>query len=84
MTGKHRLKSRRTEHTARHRAIELVDARTLTAHLLTDAAIAAGRLAKGRYVAICGQDVLSASLAESGRGRCSSCVSVPAQRSRPS
>jgi hypothetical protein len=82
MTGKHRLKSRRTEHAARHRAIELVDARTLTAHLLTDAAIAAGRLPRGQYIARCGQDVLPASLAEPGRNRCLSCVSIPRQRSR--
>jgi hypothetical protein len=84
MPGKHRLKRHRAEHTARHRAVELVDARTLTAHLLTDAAIAAGRLAKSRYVALCGQDVLPASLVEPGRDRCPSCISISAQRSRTS
>jgi hypothetical protein len=82
MTGKHRLKSRRTEHTARHRAIELVDARTLTAHFLTMDALTAGRLPKGRYIARCGQDVLPASLTEPGRNRCLSCVPIPSQRTR--
>ena len=84
MPGKHRLKGRRAEHTARHRAVELVDARTLTAHLLTDTAIAAGRLAKGRYIALCGQDVLPASLVEPGRRHFLSCVSIPTQRARMS
>jgi len=82
MPGKHWLKSLRAEHAARHRAVELVDARTLTAHLLTDAAIAAGQLAKGRYIALCGQDVLPASLAEPGRSRFPSCIWIPSQRSR--
>lgn len=84
MTGKHRLKTRRAEHTVpRHRPVEVVDAHTPTAHFLTHDAFAAGRLPKGRYIALCGQDVLPASLAEPGRGRCSSCVSIPTQRSRP-
>ena len=82
MPGKHRLKSLRAEHTARQRAVELVDACTLTAHFLTLDALAAGRLPKGCYIALCGQDVLPASLAEPGRGRCLLCTSVPSQRSR--
>jgi hypothetical protein len=83
MPGKHRLKHRRAEHTARHRTVEVIDAHTLTTHVLTNDAFAAGRLPKGSYTALCGQDVLPASLVEPGRGRCASCVSVPAQRSRP-
>jgi hypothetical protein len=83
MPVKHRLKRRRAEHTARHRTIKVIDAHTLTTHVLINDAFAAGRLLKGRYIALCGQDVLPASLVEPGRGRCSSCVSIPAQRSRP-
>jgi hypothetical protein len=82
MTGKHRLKSRRAEYTARQRAVELVDARTLTARFLTMDALAAGRLPKGRYIALCGHDVLPASLAEPGRGRCLLCIPIPTQRLR--
>ena len=62
MAGKHSLKTRRVQHTSRHRAIEVVDAHTLTAHFLTMEALDAGRLPKGRYIACCGQDVLPASL----------------------
>jgi hypothetical protein len=82
MAGKHRLRNRRVQHTTRHRAVEVVDARTLTAHVLTMDALAAGRLPKGRYTALCGQDVLPACLTEPGRNRCPSCVSIPSQRSR--
>jgi hypothetical protein len=82
MPGKHRLKSLRAEYTARQRAVELVDARTLTAHFLTLDALASGRLPKGRYIALCGQDVLPASLAEPGRGRCRLCIPIPSQKSR--
>lgn len=80
MPPKHRLKCRRTEHSVPHqRTVELVDARTLTAHLLTDAAITAGRLANGRYIALCGQDVIPACPVEAGQSRCASCVSIPTQ-----
>ena len=84
MAGKHRLKGRHVQHTTRHRATEVVDARTLTAHFLTDDAFAAGSRPKGRYIALCGQEVLPASLVEPGRGRCPSCVLIPTQRSRSS
>jgi hypothetical protein len=47
MTGRHRLKGRNVvQRTTRHRAIEVVDARTLTTHCLTVDALAAGRLPK--------------------------------------
>lgn len=72
------------QHTTRHRAVEVVDARTRTAHFLTRDALAAGRDPKGRYIALCGQDVLPASLVEPGSHRCPSCVSIPSQRSRSS
>lgn len=84
MPAKHRLKRRRTEDPApRQRAIELVDACTLTAHFLTMDALAAGRLPEGRYIALCGQDLVPACLVEPGRDRCASCVSIPTQKSRP-
>lgn len=85
MPPKHRLRGRRPKSTAPHqcappkRAVELVDARTLTAHFLTTDALAAGRYAAGRYIALCGQEVVPACLVEPGRGRCASCVSIPTQ-----
>ena len=84
MTGKHRLRNRRvqTQHITRHRAVEVVDARTLTTHFLTMDALATGRLPKGRYITLCGQDVLPASLVEPGRNRCLSCAPIPIQRLR--
>jgi hypothetical protein len=83
MAGRHRLKGRRQkipQHGVPHRAIEVVDARTLTAHFLTADAMAAGRLPEGRYTALCGEDVLPACLVEPGAGRCSLCVVIPRQR----
>jgi hypothetical protein len=56
----------------------MVDAHTLTAHLLTDEALAVGRRGEGRYTALCGVDVLPASLTAAERGFCRSCISVPA------
>jgi hypothetical protein len=81
MPGRHRLTSRRTEHTALRRAVEVVDAHTFAARFLTNKTLAAGRHPKGRDIALCGQDVLPASLAEAGRGRRPSCISIPTQRS---
>lgn len=67
--GKHRRRERR------HRiTIPLVDAHTLMAHYLTDEAFAAGRLAAGRYVALCGRDVLPASLTVAEVDHCRRCV----------
>jgi hypothetical protein len=80
MVGKHRLRNRQVQRTSRPRVVEVVDARTLTAHFLTLDAMAAGRLPQGRYIAVCDQDVLPASLVESGRTRCPSCVLLPSQR----
>lgn len=81
MPGRHRLKGRRAETTpAPRRAVEVIDAHTFTAHFLTMEALAAGRHPQGRYIALCGQDVVPASLTEPGNGRCSFCVAVPGQR----
>ncbi|MGH3888954.1 MAG: hypothetical protein ACRDSZ_20760 [Pseudonocardiaceae bacterium] len=87
MAGKHRsigalrswlLADRQAQQatTARPAAIEMVDARTLATHLVTDEAVAAGRRGKGRYFALRGVEVLAASLTEPGRGRCPSCRSI--------
>jgi hypothetical protein len=61
--------------------VEMVDARTLQAHLLTDEALAAGRRGEGRYVALCGVDVLPAALVTREARYCRLCTPVPAQRS---
>ena len=40
MIGRHRFRDRRVQRTTRHRDVEVVDARTLTAHFLTMEALA--------------------------------------------
>ncbi|MGQ0716901.1 MAG: hypothetical protein ACT4NP_06205 [Pseudonocardiales bacterium] len=54
------------------------------AHLLTDTAMTTGRGAKGRYVALCGTEVLPAALVAAPEGYCRSChaATVPTQRRR--
>jgi hypothetical protein len=75
-TGRHRRGSD-VLRTSRHRRyVPLVDARTLTEHLLTDDAVAAGRLPAGRYVALCGLVILPASLTVGERDRCRECMAV--------
>ena len=82
MAGRHRLGRRRQQvaQPSSQRAIEVVDARTLTEHLLTMDLLTAGRLPHGRYTALCGEDVLPACLTEPGTGWCSACVAIPGQR----
>lgn len=72
--GKHRA-GRPAWHliAARRRTIDVVDAATHTAHRLTQAALAAGRRGKGRYVALCGMEVRPASLTVSERDYCGPC-----------
>ena len=48
--------------------LAMTDATTGTAHLVTDESVAAGRRAGGRYVAVCGAQVLAASLTTLGVG----------------
>lgn len=91
MPGRHSLRARRAERAAYRRATELVDAQTGQAHALTGSAVAAGRLPRGRYVALCGQEVLPVSLTEPVCSYCPSCfarsqtaLSIPTQRSRSS
>jgi hypothetical protein len=81
--AQHRLTSRRTRADLRH-TVDIVDLRTGTIHLLTSAAAAAGTNPQGRYVALCGADIIRADdLTDPGFSRyCWSCRSViPRQRS---
>jgi hypothetical protein len=75
--GRHTLKHKKAERTAYRGAAEVVDARTLRAHLLTLDALAAGKSAEGRYLlsaATVNDDVVPASLVEPGCERCGSRV----------
>lgn len=65
--------------TERVRITTVTDARTATAHLVTDDAAAAGRSA-GRYRAVCGELVLAASLTTPERRSCRACVQWRAAR----
>jgi hypothetical protein len=67
-------------HAGRH-AVEMVDARTGTAHFLTIDAAADG-LPRGQYVAICGEEVLPAALVAREARYCRLCAPLPVQRSR--
>lgn len=65
--------------------VKLVEVGSRLAHLLTRDAHAMGLLPKGRYLALCGADVLPAALVEPGSARyCRTCVEasavVPLQR----
>ncbi len=79
--GRHTL--RRARLTVRRRPlIAWVDLRTSLTHLLTPDAAAAGRRGGGRYIAVCGAEVIPASMTEPGRGDCEPCrtSSIPTQR----
>jgi hypothetical protein len=81
--AQHRLTSRRTRAALRH-TVDMMDLRTGTIHLFTSAAAAAGTNRAGRYVALCGADIIRADgLTDPGfRRYCWSCRSViPRQRS---
>ncbi len=56
------------------RAIAMTDARMYRAHLVTDAAAAAGRAHGGRSISVCGMAVLPASLATPETSYCRSCA----------
>ncbi len=65
----------------RSRLVEMIDARTDEAPLLTYGALAAGRCGRGRYIAVCGADVLPHSLAAPPLRACRGCT-IPAQRTK--
>ncbi|MBV9164024.1 MAG: hypothetical protein JO281_21320 [Pseudonocardiales bacterium] len=87
MAGKHRYRrlatvreildrSRRARSpvaTAPGCTIAFADGPTGIAHRVTDAAFAAGRHAGGRYVALCGAQVLPTSLTAPARYSCPAC-----------
>lgn len=53
--------------------VAMTDARTGRMHLVTDAAVAAGRVNAGRYVSVCGVVVLAASLTTPESSYCAYC-----------
>jgi hypothetical protein len=82
MTGKHKATAaQRALRIRRPRFVEMVDARTGDAHWLTSDALAAGRRGGGRYIALCGADVLPHSLAAPPLDFCRAC-SLPAQTTK--
>lgn len=84
--AKHRLSSRRTRAPLRH-PVQMVDVRTGVIHLLTPVALAVGADRDGRYIALCGANVLcSAEGTDPGVHQfCWSCrcldPTIPTQRS---
>ncbi|MGH4003467.1 MAG: hypothetical protein ACRDSO_05085 [Pseudonocardiaceae bacterium] len=69
--------------TKRHTTTEVVDI-SGQAHLLTDTAMTAGRRGGGRYVALCGTEVLPAALVAAPESHCRTChaATVPTPRRR--
>ncbi len=59
----------------------MVDARTGTEHRLTVDAAAEGLL-RGRYAALCGEEVLPAALVARAARYCRLCPPIPIQRTR--
>lgn len=63
--------------------IAQVDLRTGVRHLLTPDAVAAGRVREGRYIALCGAQVIPAMTASGVKCQpCQAAAAIPAQRSR--
>jgi hypothetical protein len=62
-------------------AVGITDARTRIEHLMTDAAAMEHRHV-GRYLALCGIEVLAASLTDPGRGQCQPCATQAASWSQ--
>lgn len=62
------------------RLVALTDVHTGAAHLVTDEAMAAGRRDGGHYAAVCGVDVLPASLTAPERRCCPDCAAVAVAR----
>jgi hypothetical protein len=77
---RHRLPGRPETISGVQRTIEMVDTAG-TAHLRTIDAAASG-LPRGRYTALCGEDVLPAALVAREARYCRLCAPIPAQRPR--
>lgn len=84
MTGRHRSTAHRPGFTVRRppRLVELVEAVTSTTHLITLDALAAGRKGRGRYIAVCGADVIPHALVAPPGPPCRTCraCTVPTPR----
>jgi hypothetical protein len=77
MAGKHRLHARAANAPVPGqrgtRPVGVTDARTRVEHLVRDESLVAQRHT-GRFVAVCGVEVLAASLTDPGRDRCRDCA----------
>ncbi|MGH3550069.1 MAG: hypothetical protein ACRDQU_18555 [Pseudonocardiaceae bacterium] len=78
MAGRHSKQPQNRRTPRAGHTVDMVDARTGTAHRLTPDAAADG-LPRGRYSALCGEDVVPAALVAREARFCRLCV--PAQRS---
>lgn len=84
--GKHSL-GRNRPTSRQHTLVDMVDNRSLLIHRMTPGAAAEGLRPQGRYIALCGEEVIPASLTEPGRHPCQPCgmaavSTIPNQRSR--
>jgi hypothetical protein len=77
MAGRHRRQPNavhvRIPQQRRVPTIGIIDAHTRVEHRVNDESAAAHRHA-GRYLALCGAEVLAASMLEPGRGQCLECL----------
>lgn len=72
MAGRHR---RRPGIPAQRRPLGMTDAHTCVEHVVSDESAVEHRHC-GRYLALCGAQVLAASLTAPARGRCRACLEV--------
>ncbi len=74
MAGRHSKRGARARISGQRgpRPIGITDARTRVEHLMTDA-VAMEHRHTGRYLALCGAEVLAASLLERHRSQCQPC-----------
>ncbi|MGH3782426.1 MAG: hypothetical protein ACRDRO_17855 [Pseudonocardiaceae bacterium] len=77
--GRHSKQSQ-NRHTPARRTVEMVDIAG-TAHRLTPDAAADG-LPRGRYSALCGEDVVPAAMVARKARYCRLCTTIPVQRGR--
>jgi hypothetical protein len=77
--ARHRLPGRHQTTPVVQHTIEMVDTAG-TAHFLTIDAAADGR-PRGRYTAICGEEILPGALVARGARWCPLCIPIPTQRS---
>jgi hypothetical protein len=74
---KHRLTTRQGSTPQRTaRPVEMVDRRTRVTHLMTPDAAAAAHGPEGRYLALCGAELIPAAMVEPGCGYCLPCLST--------